>query len=102
MVKMQSEKNETQEINIIVCRYSEKLMRHFIKIIRIPIHKSKPDEVKVEEVKNKEGTNRGACPDHESGKKRCLCLYAYSIPCRSCPPVLYLDVNTIEDMDQDG
>jgi hypothetical protein len=65
MVKMKPQKSKTDKINIIVSRNFEEPMSNCIKIFRISLHETKPDEIKIKEMQHKKSQYRSSGPDHK-------------------------------------
>jgi hypothetical protein len=52
MEKMKSKDSETDKVDVIIYRNFEKTMSYGIKIFRVPLHKSKLDEIKIKKMKD--------------------------------------------------
>ena len=95
---MQSQQNETCEIDIIIYRYFEKIMCYGIKIFRITGNKSEFNKVEIKEVNDNKDKSDCSGPDHKTGEERCLCLVDADISDRTCKPVLDLNPDSPYNM----
>ena len=55
--KDEDQEGKTGKVNVIVCRNFNRALRYRIKILRIALYKSKPDEIKIEKMKNEKSKN---------------------------------------------
>jgi hypothetical protein len=102
MGQMKAQDEERKLIENNISRMMEKLVGHPVKILRVSLHQSHLDEIKIYEMNDKKDQDDQSCPDHELREKRALRIVGDLVLLSPGHPVLDLKDDPINDMYQES